>query len=109
MTKDVKFLEIRDKDTFIPVMAIEVSRNDGYLARRAGFGSPCVFLVTLVTEKCRYDPYEWSDRTMCMAHQHIDRNFDRLHDGDVIDVEYLLGETGAPRPSARAADHDETD
>jgi hypothetical protein len=34
-----KLLEVRDAGTFIPVLATSISKEDGYLARRAGFGS----------------------------------------------------------------------
>lgn len=97
-----KLLEIRDRGaTFIPAMAIQVQGSDGYLMRRAGFGdAPMVYLIMLATEKCRYDPYNWDNmRTMGNAHHFIEAHFDALKDGDVIDVEFLLGEKPAPKVS----------
>ena len=90
-----KLLEIRDDGTFIPAMAVRVSGTDGYLMRRAGFGDvPMVYLVKLATEDCRYDPYNWDNpRTMGHAHNYIAEHWDELSDGDVIDVEFILGET----------------
>jgi hypothetical protein len=93
----VKLLEIRDRATFIPAMAIRVSGADGYLMRRAGFKSPMVYLVALATERCCYDPYNWGNRTMKGAHLFIAEHFDELKDGDVVDVEFILGESTAPK------------
>ena len=95
-----KLLEIRDRATLVPALAIQVSGEDGYLMRRAGFGHPMVYLIMLATEKCRYDPFSWDNRrTMGNAHHYIQEHFDELHDGDVVDVEYILGETKAPKVS----------
>jgi len=99
MIKDVKLFEIRDRATFIPAMAIRVSGDDGYLMRRAGFESPMTYLVQLATEKAHYDPYNWGNRTMGTAHHYIDAEWDHLKDGDVVDVEFILSETDAPKVS----------
>jgi len=95
-----KLLEIRDRATFVPALAIQVSGEDGYLMRRAGFGQSMVYLIMLATEKCRYDPYTWDNqRTMGNAHRYIEDHFAGLKDGDVVDVEFILGETKAPKIS----------
>ena len=95
-----KLLEIRDAATFIPALAIRMSREDGYLARRAGFGDACVYLIHLEGQKCAYDPYDWTNnRTMCAAHQYIENEWESLKDGDVVDVQFILGETTAPKRS----------
>lgn len=100
-----KFIEIRDAGTFIPALAIWINQNDGYLARRAGFGSKhCVYLIMLATERCAYDPYSWqtSDaRTMPVAHEWIEKNWDDVTDGMVVDVEFILGLRDAPKRSER--------
>jgi hypothetical protein len=96
-----KLLEIRDAGTFIPALAIQVSGADGYLMRRAGFESPMIYLITLATERACYDPFNWSNRTMCTAHQYIEREWATLTDGDVIDVEFILGESAEPKRSER--------
>ena len=96
----LKLLEIRDRGTFIPALAIQVSGDDGYLMRRAGFNAPMVYLIQLATERCRYDPYHWDNgRTLGNAHLYIQDHFDALTDGQVIDVEYLLGERPTPKRS----------
>lgn len=97
----IKSLEIRDKATFIPALAIQVSGGDGYLFRRAGFDRPIVYLIHLISERCAFDPFTWADRTMTTAHQYIEKEFDSLSDGDVIDVEFILGESSVKKLSER--------
>lgn len=99
MEKEVKLIEVRDRATFIPAMAIRVSGEDGYLMRRAGFESPMVYLVALAVEKACYDPYNWGNRTMNTAHLFIQDHWEELKDGDVVDVEFILGESAAPKQS----------
>lgn len=96
-----KTLEIRDRGTFVPALAIQVSGDDGYLMRRAGFESPMVYLVMLSTERVKYDPYGWNDRTMRAAHLCIAEHFAELSDDDVVDVQFILGETSEPKASER--------
>ena len=91
----------RDAGTFIPALAILISREDGYLAGRAGFGDPCVELIHVEGQKCAYDPFDWTNRTMKTAHQYIEANWAKLKDGDVVDVQFILGETAAPKVSER--------
>ena len=102
----IKLLEIRDVGTFIPAMAVRVSGEDGYLMRRAGFGAPMVYLIALATERCAYDPWNWhgGGRTMNIAHQFIEKEWDSLTEGDVVDVQFILGETTAPKVSERVTE-----
>jgi len=99
---EAKTLEVRDKATFIPVMGVRVSGVDGYLMRRAGFNSAMIYLVHLTGERCAYDPFTWADRTMCTAHQFIEKEWDNLQDGDVVDVEFILGESSIKKQSEGA-------
>lgn len=106
----VKFFEIRDCGTFIPAVAIDCSltgdRASDYLLRRAGYGSVrCILLTPLGGgRKAEYDPYNWDyGRTLKIAHFHILDNWDNLKDGDVIDVEHILGEKAEPRISERGS------
>ncbi len=102
-------LEVRDKATFIPIIAIDMSTdcaNDGdrYLLRRAGFSlDRCVQVVHIERSLSHYEPYDWpnSSRTMQVAHNYIDEHFDELKSGDVIDVEFILGETKQKKLSER--------
>ena len=107
-----KLFELRDRGTFIPVIAIRLnhgpaSEAERYLLARAGFRGRDNVII-LVRAECAgidrnasYDPYAWGGRTYPVAHLHIIANWDKLSTGDVIDVEYILGETTAPKTSER--------
>ncbi|MGH3430359.1 MAG: hypothetical protein ACRDQZ_22795 [Mycobacteriales bacterium] len=96
---DAKLFEIRDSLTMIPALAVRISAADGYLARHAGYQTPCVLLTRLLGGKACYDVYEWCDRTMSSAHRFIEENWDNLMSGAVVDVEHILGETAQPKRS----------
>jgi len=105
---EIKLFEIRDRATFLPVMAVKMySENDGenYLLKRTGFSfvNPLIAVCTLHQMEANYDPYEWgrASRTMFVAHQYIQENFDDLKTGDVVDVECILGETTQCKISER--------
>jgi hypothetical protein len=124
-----KAFEIRDRGTFIPVIAIKmvpaanwpagtreeesiserVEETERYLLRRAGYGfdEPCVMLVRMdangQVRQASYDPYGWGERTFPVAHNYIIDHFDELESGAVIDVEFLLGESKEPKQSERVS------
>jgi len=104
---DIKLLEIRDKATFMPMFAFTTASDlseQNYLLRRAGF-SPDSDLVMFGylegNSKAEYDPYSWGDRTKKVAHDYIQNNWHKIKNGDVIDVEFILGETEKPKTSER--------
>jgi hypothetical protein len=106
-----KLFEIRDRLTFIPAVAVRLSAmNDGaeqYLLERAGyrFDCHCVLLYPMIGEYHvgGTDPDEtWGGgRTFTTAHRYILENWKTLKSGDVIDVEFILGETTEPKQSER--------
>lgn len=105
-----KLFEIRDKATFIPALALALSKRpdlsdaENYLLGRSGYGGDrCVMLSRLNGGHIHCDPYNWGDRTMHAAHLFIEENFDNLESGAVIDVEFILGETKAPKVSEAIA------
>lgn len=106
-----KFLEIRDRHTFIPVVALQMKAASGnleqfyYVHWRSGYaidGSGIV-LMRLSDQRAHCDPYDWGsgDRSHVVAHDYICKHFDELKDGDVIDVEFILGETEEKKISER--------
>lgn len=103
----IKFLEIRDKGTFIPAVAIDCSMSgnsfDDYLLSRAGYGSTrCILLTSLQGgREANYDPYDWGDRTWKIAHHYIEAHWDEIADAEVIDVEFILGESTQQKDSER--------
>ncbi len=103
-----KIFEIRDIATYIPVMATKMvsdNKAEAYHLARSGYGkkSELVMMVRLAESWCSYDPYGWdiNARTMIEAHKFIKEHFDELETGDVIDVEYILGETDTQKMSER--------
>jgi hypothetical protein len=107
-----KTFELRDRGTFIPIVAVSCKVGDGanveryeadeYLLRRSGYRSE--YQTVLLTRldgsgKAHCDPYDWEDRTFKTAHNYIQNNWDALTSGDVIDVEFILGETTTPKIS----------
>lgn len=102
----VKLFEVRDRMTFLSVFAIstrEANQGQGYLLGRCGFESgDAVILGYLNGERnSSADAYHWNDRTMQSAHLYIEKHFYELNDGDVVDVEFILGETDKPKISER--------
>lgn len=103
-----KCLEIRDHATFIPVICLRpMPENEGqrYLLRRDGYScDPEDMIVIMIDAQCRgaaYDPYDWQGRTHRTAHDYIRNHWDDLRDGDVVDVQFILGETAEKKVSER--------
>lgn len=106
-----KTFEIRDKGTFVPVLAVRLRPNndqDRFLLARAGYGGRpegqaeyvMVWMMNGGSGQGLSDPFDWGQtRTMQVAHNHILTNFDRLSSGSVVDVEHILGETTEPKLS----------
>jgi hypothetical protein len=95
-------LELRDKGTFIPILALQLSHtslSEASLLAQGGWGDanvvPYIMLMPLNESKvtASFGVYLWNDRTFSTAHHYISNNFDTLVSGDVIDVEFILGET----------------
>lgn len=103
----IKPLEIRDRGTRIGVLAIKMDwLMEKYTVRRYlkmyGYpetGRDSVIVMKLNNQEAQVDPYAWGGRTMPTAHKYITDNFDDLEDGDVVDVEFILGETDRPKES----------
>jgi hypothetical protein len=112
-----KMFEVRDEATFIPVVAVLMVPDllmdppakceaQRYLLRRVGYpmDRPQVVLFRASGGGHAYsDPYDWPNRTMQVAHLYILEHFDRLTDGDVVDVQFIIGETKAPKVSERVS------
>lgn len=121
----VKLLELRDEGTFIPLLCVDMNPDvelvsgtadaervvekfeaQRYLLRRCGYpcdGRPNIAITKLDAsgDRCSNDPYYWGGRTLPVAHNYIINNWDKLKDGDVVDVEFILGEKPAPKVSER--------
>src|SRR5579863_2211650 len=104
---EVKYLEIRDAATFIPVICIRpVPENNeqAYLLRRDGFrGNETERLIIVIRPHrgAHYCPYDWDNSTMVAAHRAIENDWWALKDGDVVDVEFIQGITDTKKVSER--------
>ena len=102
---EIKIIEIRDRGTYIPVMAIKMQSDnpaERYHLRRLGYGVDDVLIMVVridVKNKATYAHYDYNDRTMSNAHRFIEKHYDELESGDVVDVEYILGEVDSPKMS----------
>lgn len=99
---ETKLFEVRDSGTFLSVICIKLlPTNDAerFLLSRAGFGKEeaqqGLFMLysSLQDDKIHYDPVDWGNRTRLISHQYIQEHWDSLNSGDVIDVQFILGET----------------
>jgi hypothetical protein len=109
---DIKILEIRDEATCIPVLCVNMNdpANEAqrYYLRRLGFpldGRPNVAMTHLDLSGAPIwnDPYGWrgNARTYATAHNYIYEHWHELQDGDVVDVQHILGETTEKKISER--------
>jgi hypothetical protein len=117
-----KALELRDKGTFIAILCVDMNpgiyRDDEpgmskeydaqcYLLRRCGYpcnGRPNIIMTRLNGNgQATNDPYGWKGvtRIFPVAHKWIIDNWHTLNDGDVVDVQFILGETSTPKQSER--------
>lgn len=111
-----KVLEVRDEGTHIPVAALLVMGEDPiedyYIHYRCGYPHdlfPTVVLVDLGSGRGMGDPAGWpsagyATRTLPVAHQYVADNFAHLKSGDVVDVQFILGETTVKKQPERPAD-----
>ena len=97
-----KFLEIRDAATRIPVLAMkmqgETPIETAYfeICGWDDMGEDNVILLKISgIPELIFDPsyFKDIDRTIFNAHTYIQKNFDKLNNGDVVDVQFILGET----------------
>lgn len=104
-----KTLEVRDVGTFVAVLCVDMnpdSNEQRYLLRRCGYpcnGAPNIAMTALGADggPCTNDFWWWGDRTRTTAHRYITEHWNDLRDGDVVDVQFILGETTAPKASER--------
>jgi hypothetical protein len=108
---DIKLFEIRDRATFMPVMCIRlnpITEQDRYLLARSGYGSDpegqgeYILMTPLAggSGKASCDPYDWGvATTLPTAHKYIIKNWAELSSGDVVDVEYITGQTEKAKTS----------
>ncbi len=119
---NTKLLEIRDEGTCILVLGIQMEAPVAmecngrwkdtvaywFLHYRSGYpeDGSSIMLMCLEDGRATNDPYEWGSRgmglrTMPNAHNYIIEHWDELKEGDVVDVQFILGETTVAKKSER--------
>jgi hypothetical protein len=109
MKSEIKQIELRDRATFIPMLAVKVVAEPGdYVLHRGGWlnysGGVYFFRVDCSpAHRVTYEPFDWGEmnRTYRCAHEHINRHWEEIKSGDVVDVEFILGETDRPKQSEK--------
>lgn len=104
-----KILEVRDEGTMISMLCVDMNPDtaeERYYLRRHGYacdGSPNILITHVSADggPATNDPCFWKDRTRSTARMHIIAHWDDLLDGDVVDVQFIRGETAAPKKSER--------
>lgn len=99
----VKALEIRDEGTTISMLAIKPTPDNAEqraVLRHAGYGDDD-YVILLGAHDCEgtYNPHKQRGHTRLVAHLWIKEHWDELKDGDVVDVEFILGKRVAPKVS----------
>jgi hypothetical protein len=107
----IKMLEIRDRATTIPVIAIKTdaaNNTEKSFFDCAGYDKFNVIVIKMAGKaQCTTCFFDWarpdwiglSGRTMYEAHRYIDAHFDEIPDKSVVDIEHILGETKEPKQS----------
>lgn len=100
---NAKLIEIRDRCTKIPAVALRTkAKNDEERAffQSGGYWGKNVVLIRLDYHiEAQHTSAEWGDRTMTAAHRYISEYYDEIPNCSVVDVEYILNETKAPKTS----------
>lgn len=109
---ETKLFELRDRGTFIPLLCVKPDAGEDYFlhprpftARMAwcyGYKHSRAVIVTHMSEPsrgCHNNPHAWHDRTFHHGHLYVEDHWEELKTGDVIDVEFILGETKQPKES----------
>ena len=100
---EIKFIEIRDIATLIPVMVLKgsperLTPKEQALWAAGGWGiDEGYYCIPIgIPELTQYDPFKYNDRTFKEAFYFIRQNWDQLETGQVVDVRHILGETDMP-------------
>lgn len=116
---ETKMIEIRDRGTFVPALAVKLSssnQQEQFLLSRAGWSDEAIrgsaetgiMLYPFNGYRAHTDVYDWEarngSRTFQVVHKFLEKNWLLVTPGMVVDVEFILGETAAPKLSERMTD-----
>lgn len=105
-----KVFEVRSPATMIAILAIKLSAHNDQERRllcHSGFGINgysfsryfIVFPIDGGTGHASTDPYDHKSHELRVAHIYIQKHFDDMENGEVIDIDYIEGNTLAPKTS----------
>lgn len=105
MTK--KYFEIRDNSAFIPVVAVDLHPTtdnetikpiEQALVSASAYNPITTILLTTLSSELRteHDPSNWHNRTLETAHHYILSYWEGLDSGQVINVEFIEGDSANP-------------
>jgi len=114
-----KIIEVRDAGTHVDVLAIRLeaqNEQERYILARSGYGGGNEDFAnfTLMIDlnwpvsiwgsayECEMDTRP--SRTFYEAHRELTKNWDAYKSGDVLDVQFVIGETDHPKKSDRFYD-----
>lgn len=113
-SENIKIVEIRDRATFIPAMAIKMVPDgeiEEFLFKQTGYrNGTCILLIAIEAPwyaARHWDDWKGNERTMPTAHKWIEDNWNSITPCQVIDVEYILKEVDKPCDSSRQEQIDE--
>jgi len=92
---ETKVFEVRDRATNISVAATRFDPDtvrESSILRHVGVDAAAILYTNLSSTRSAIDPYELRDRTNTTTHTFIERNWDDLVSGQLIDVRVILGE-----------------
>lgn len=102
---EIKLFEVVDRATRYSIMVVAYgykTPKERWLLERVGLGNGSAYSIQvteLETGKTERDRFKWRSegRTLFEAYKYIADNWNTLSSGDLIDVEYILGEVDKPK------------
>lgn len=111
---ETKLFEIRDRGTFLPVICVKMEaeiEEERYLLAITGYGlqkktqAKYILMGKLQSPDLKFEPFEHAGypvvRSLPIAHEYVRTHWDELKSGDMIDVEFISGETSEKKTPQR--------
>lgn len=109
---EVKLVEARDDGITMALMFVKMAPDnpsEKWLLARSGYGDcPEEYIIMVdINEGDNFKgqtsasetDYAYGFRTRTVVHHFMEDNWDTVKPGDVVDVQYILGETSSPKKS----------
>jgi hypothetical protein len=118
---ETKLIELRDAATCIVMLAVKIEpfrdnvnnkypilwrdkngtvstlhAREQWLLSHAGYGTPLILYTRLdQPSKWKWSSDDWDqdDRTFWVSHKYLEDHWDEVRNGDVVDAQFILGET----------------